>query len=67
MIRRPVTRIILAFVFFGSLAAAFAASSNSFNDRWTTARDDVVAAQRDIPQQKLHDRALEILRNMEAK
>jgi len=60
--------IILIAVFVGGvLAAAFASSSKTnFDGRWTAAHDDLIAVQANISEEKLHTRALEILRETEA-
>ena len=59
-------RTLAALTALGILAIGMGASSKQphFNTRWSRAMTDLAQTQPGIPQEKLHARAVEILRSM---
>ena len=60
--KRTIT-IFAALFFGGALAVAYATTGvKDFSQRWTAAQNALTVAHHGIPEEKLHARALEILR-----
>ena len=61
----PTTKIVIVAAVGSLLATALATSAEiepNFDDRWTSANNDLMKAQPAIPYAQLHAKALEILR-----